>query len=160
VHEAQEALGRQLLIENPSSYLRFRHSSIPEAEFIAELVRLTGCGLLFDVNNIFVTAGNLGLDPVAYIDALPRDAIREIHLAGHSRNEVEGHTILIDDHGSRVGDGVWRLYAHALRRLGPKPTLIEWDTDLPSLSVLLDEVHTANRVREAAFRNEAYAGAG
>ena len=159
VHEAQEALGRQLLIENPSSYLRFRHSSIPEAEFIAELVRQTGCGLLCDVNNIFVTAGNLGLDPVGYIDALPGSAVREIHLAGHSRNEVDGHTILIDDHGSQVADGVWQLYAHALRRLGPRPTLIEWDTDLPSLSVLLEEARTANRVRETV-PYEAYAGAG
>jgi uncharacterized protein (UPF0276 family) len=157
VLHVQEALGRQLLIENPSGYLRFRHSSIPEAEFIAEIVQLTGCGLLCDVNNIFVTAENLGLDPVGYIDALPRDAVREIHLAGHGRNDVDGHTILIDDHGSPVAEDVWRLYAHALRRFGPVPTLIEWDTDLPSLSVLLDEARRANDVREWVSREEACA---
>jgi uncharacterized protein (UPF0276 family) len=158
VVQAQEALGRQLLIENPSGYLRFRHSSIPEPEFIAEIVRLTGCGLLCDVNNIFVTAENLGLDPVGYIDALPRDAVREIHLAGHSRNDVDSHTILIDNHGSPVVEDVWRLYAHALRRFGQVATLIEWDTDLPSLSVLLGEARRANDVREAVSREEAYAG--
>jgi uncharacterized protein (UPF0276 family) len=157
VLHVQEALGRQLLIENPSGYLRFRHSSIPEAEFIAEIVRLTGCGLLCDVNNIFVTAENLGLDPVGYIDALPRDAVREIHLAGHSRNDVDGHTILIDDHGSPVAEDVWRLYAHALRRFGLVPTVIEWDTDLPSLSVLLDEARRANDVRESVSREVACA---
>ncbi len=160
IREAQDELGRQLLIENPSSYLRFHHSSIPEAEFIAELARRTGCGLLCDVNNIFVTASNLDLDPINYIDQLPRDAVREIHLAGHSRNEVDGHTILIDDHGSRVSEAVWRLYAHALHRIGPQPTLIEWDTSLPLLSVLLEEARTASRMGEADFRNEAYARAG
>ena len=157
VQEAQEALGRQLLIENPSGYLRFRHSSIPEAEFIAEIARRTGARLLCDVNNIFVTATNLGLDPIAYIDTWPRGAVGEIHLAGHSRNDVDGLTILIDDHGSRVVEDVWRLYAHALRRFGPVPTLIEWDTDLPSLSVLLDEAHRANDVRAAVSRDDAYA---
>ena len=157
VLEAQETLGRRLLIENPSGYLRFRHSSIPEAEFIAEIVRRTGCGLLCDVNNVFVTAANLGLDPVDYLDTLPRDAVSEIHLAGHSKNDVDGHTILIDDHGSRVVPDVWRLYAHALRRFGPIPTLIEWDTDVPSLSVLLDEAHRADDVREAVIREEACA---
>jgi len=160
IREAQDGLGRSLLIENPSSYLRFRHSSIPEAEFIAELVRRTGCGLLCDVNNIFVTASNLNLDPVRYIDQLPRDAVREIHLAGHRRNEVDGHTILIDDHGSRVADAVWCLYAHALHRVGPRPTLIEWDTDLPSLPVLLEEARTASGICAAASRNEAYVRAG
>src|SRR5215468_5622488 len=157
VREVQEVLGRRLLIENPSGYLRFRHSSIPEAEFIAEILQRTGCGLLCDVNNVFVTATNLGLDPVGYLDTLPRDAVGEIHLAGHSKNDVDGHTILIDDHGSRVVPDVWRLYAHALRRFGPIPTLIEWDTDVPSLSVLLDEAHRADDVREAVIREEACA---
>jgi len=157
VLEAQEALDCRLLIENPSGYLRFRHSSIPEAEFIAEIVRRTGCGLLCDVNNVFVTAENLGLDPVGYLDTLPRDAVGEIHLAGHSRNDADGHTILIDDHGSRVVADVWRLYAHALRRFGSIPTLIEWDTDLPSLSVLLDEARRADDMREAVSREEACA---
>jgi len=157
VLEAQEALGCTLLIENPSGYLRFRHSSIPEAEFIAEIVRRTGCGLLCDVNNVFVTAENLGLDPIGYLDTLPCDAVGEIHLAGHSRNDVDGHTVLIDDHGSRVVPDVWRLYAHAVRRFGPVPTVIEWDTDLPSLSVLLDEARRADAVRDAVSREEACA---
>jgi uncharacterized protein len=148
VEETQEALGRQLLIENPSSYLRFRHSTIPEPEFLTELVRRTGCGLLCDVNNIFVTASNLGLDAVAYLDAMPAAGVREIHLAGHCRNHADGQTILIDDHGSPVAEDVWRLYAHALRRLGPVPTLIEWDTDVPALDVLLDEARHADRVAE------------
>ena len=159
VEEAQDALGRPLLIENPSSYLRFHHSPISEPEFLAELVRRTGCGLLCDVNNVFVTASNLGLDAVAYLDALPAAAVGEIHLAGHSENIADGHTILVDDHGSPVAEPVWRLYAHALRRLGPVPTLIEWDSDLPALSVLLGEAHTADRLAQAVCRDEPHAPA-
>jgi len=148
VEEAQEAIGRRLLIENPSGYLRFRHSPIPEPEFLAEVARRTGCGLLCDVNNIFVTASNLSLDAIGYLDALPRAAIGEIHLAGHTRNDADGQTILIDDHGSPVSEAVWQLYAHALRRLGPIPTLIEWDTDLPALGILIDEAWAADRVAD------------
>jgi uncharacterized protein (UPF0276 family) len=147
VSEVQEALGRSILIENPSAYFRYRHSPIPEPEFLAELVHRTGCGLLCDVNNIAVSAHNLGFDPVAYIDALPADAVHEIHLAGHCANEVGQRTILIDHHGAPVADSVWRLYAHALRRFGPVPTLIEWDTDLPGLDTLLAEAAVAERVR-------------
>jgi len=138
------------LIENPSSYLRFLGSTIPEAEFLAELVARTGCGLLCDVNNIFVTAHNLGLDPVGYLEALPAAAVGEIHLAGHAVNDAEGQTILIDDHGSRVAEPVWALYAHAMRRFGAVPTLIEWDTDIPELAVLLSEAAMADRLIEAA----------
>lgn len=159
VDEAQEALGRQILFENPSSYLRFRHSVIPEPEFLAELVRVTGCGLLCDVNNIFVTAFNLGLDALVYIDTLPGAAVREIHLAGHSKNETDGHAILIDDHGSPVADPVWSLYAHALRRLGPVPTLIEWDTDLPALHVLLGEARVADGLVKTVCGRETHASA-
>lgn len=143
VSQAQEALGRPLLVENPSSYLRFRHSPIPEPEFLGELTRRTGCGLLCDVNNVFVSCGNLGQDPDAYLAALPPEAVGEIHLAGHARNDADGQTILIDDHGSRVADAVWDLYERAVARVGPAPTLIEWDTDLPALDVLLDEARTA-----------------
>jgi len=150
---AQEALGHRILIENPSGYLRFRHSTIPESEFIAELARRTGCGLLCDVNNIYVTASNLGLDAAAYIDALPPEAVAEIHLAGHSRNDADGHAILIDDHGSVVADPVWTLYARAIHRFGAVPTLIEWDTDLPELAVLLAEARKADRA-VAALRVE------
>lgn len=146
VSQAQEALGRRLLIENPSSYLRFRHSPIPEPEFLGELARRTGCGLLCDVNNVFVSCTNLGQDPVAYLSALPVEAIGEIHLAGHARNDADGHTILIDDHGSRVAGPVWDLYERAVARFGPAPTLIEWDTDIPALGVLLDEAQKAERI--------------
>jgi uncharacterized protein len=144
VEEAQEALGRRLLIENPSSYLRYCDSPIPEAEFITEVARRTGCCILCDVNNIHVSAWNFGFDPVAYIEALPVDSIGEIHLAGH--HAAEDVDILIDDHGSRVAQPVWELYAAALRRFGPVPTLIEWDTNLPSLETLLDEANHAEEL--------------
>ena len=157
VQETQHVLGRQLLIENPSSYLRFRHSPIPEPAFLAELVSRTGCALLCDVNNIFVSASNLGFDARAYLEALPADAVKEIHLAGHARNEADGQTILIDDHGSPVADAVWDLYAHALRRLGAVPTLIEWDTDVPALDVLVDEARHADRVAETVRGKDANA---
>ncbi len=139
VERAQEALGRRLLVENPSSYLRFRGSPIPEPDFLAEVARRTGCGLVCDVNNIYVTGANLGLDPLAYLRALPPAAIEEFHLAGHSVNDADGRTILIDDHGRRVAADVWALYAEALAQCGPRPTLIEWDTDIPPLAVLMDE---------------------
>jgi uncharacterized protein len=149
VDEMQSRLRRRVLIENPSSYLRFRRSSIPEAEFLAELVRRTGCGLLCDVNNVFVSGHNVGIDPEAYLDALPAAAIGEIHLGGHSRNDAGGRPILIDDHGSRVTDAVWALYARALRRFGPVPSLVEWDTDLPAFSTLLGEARRADEVLRA-----------
>jgi uncharacterized protein len=144
VEEAQEALGRRLLIENPSSYLRYRHSTIPEAEFVTEVASRTGCATLCDVNNIYVSARNFGFDPFAYLDALPVEAIGEIHLAGH--HAAEDVDILIDDHGSRVAQPVWELHAAALRRFGPVPTLIEWDTNLPTLEVLLDEANHAGEL--------------
>jgi uncharacterized protein (UPF0276 family) len=146
VEEAQEAIGRRLLIENPSSYLRYRHSCIPEAEFLTEVARRTGCGILCDVNNIYVSARNFGFNPVAYLEALPVEATGEIHLAGH--HTAEDVDILIDDHGSRVAQPVWELYAAALRRLGPVPTLIEWDTDLPALEMLLDEARHAQELAD------------
>ena len=144
VEEAQEGLGRRLLIENPSSYLRYRLSQIPEAEFMTEIARRTGCGILCDVNNIYVSAFNFGFDPIAYLQALPVEAIGEIHLAGH--HAAEGVDILIDDHGSRVAEPVWQLYAAALRRFGPVLTLIEWDTNLPAFGVLLEEARRAEEV--------------
>src|SRR5215470_10664647 len=139
VARAQDRLGRSLLLENPSGYLRFRDSSIPEPEFLNLLARRTGCGLLCDVNNVYVTCANLGGSAVAWLDALDAAAVGEIHLAGHAVNDADGRTVLIDDHGSPVADPVWRLLEHALRLFGPTPALIEWDTDLPSLDVLLGE---------------------
>lgn len=150
VGEAQDRLGRRILVENPSSYLRFRESPLPEPEFLAELVRRTGCGILCDVNNIHVTAHNLGLDAIAYLRALPAEAVGEIHLAGHATNDADGRQILIDDHGSPVAAPVWELYARALEHLGPVPTLIEWDTDLPPLGELLAEARCADAIRASA----------
>jgi uncharacterized protein len=146
IAEVQDVLKRPLLIENPSSYLRFRCSTMHEAEFLAELVKLTGCRLLCDLNNVLVSAHNLSLDPSAWLDRLPADAIDEIHLAGHHRADADGHTVLIDDHGSAVLPALWHLYARAIARFGRKPTLIEWDSNLPALSVLLDEAHAADRI--------------
>jgi len=143
VARAQDRLGCRLLVENPSGYLRFRGSSMSEPEFLNALARRTGCGLLCDVNNVYVTCANLGGDPAAWLDALDRAAVAEIHLAGHAVNNADGRSILIDDHGSPVADPVWELFAHALGRFGPVPTLIEWDTDLPALGVLLGEAAKA-----------------
>ncbi len=151
VDQVQTVLGRPILVENPSLYLRFRDSPIPEPEFLTELSRRTGCGLLCDVNNLYVTAHNVGLDARAYLQALPAASVGEFHLAGHARNDTDGGTILIDDHGSRVPLAVWRLFSEALDHLGRKPTLIEWDTNLPALEVLLDEARVAERyLTEAA----------
>ena len=159
IREVQDALGRRILIENPSSYLRFRHSPIPEPEFLVELSRRTECGLLCDVNNIYVTAWNLGLDAASYLDGLPADAVGEIHLAGHAENDADGRVMLIDDHGSPVAAPVWKLYDRALERFGPVPTLIEWDTEIPELAVLLAEARAADGLLEAAARRDGHARA-
>lgn len=143
VDHAQEVLGRRLAVENPSNYFAFLASAIPEAEFLRELVCRTGCALLVDVNNLYVCQRNLGLDPADWLECVPRDAVAEIHLAGHARLDIDGCELLIDDHGSRVVDAVWCLYEQALHRFGPRPTLIEWDTALPPLEVLLDEAERA-----------------
>ena len=141
----QELLGRQVSIENPSCYLGFAHSTLKEPEFLAELARRSGCGLLLDLNNIVVTAHNLRLDPQDWLSGLPGEAISEYHLAGHAVNDCDGEPMLIDDHGSRVGPEAWALFDSAVRCFGARPTLIEWDTDIPALSVLLDEASKADR---------------
>ncbi len=133
VHRMQDALGRRVLIENVSSYVAFRASDLSEGEFLAELARRSGCGILLDVNNFYVNQVNHGDDALKAMVALPRELVAEIHLAGHLRTE-DG---LIDDHGSAVAEPVWRLYEAALARFGAVPTLIEWDTDVPKLAVLL-----------------------
>ena len=146
VDEVQTALDRQILVENPSSYLRYRHSTIPEWDFLAEVAARTGCGILCDVNNIYVSCSNHGWDARAYLAALPPDAIGEIHLAGHSVKELpNGRVIRIDDHGSRVSAEVWQLYREALALFGRVPSLIEWDTGIPELDVLLDEAAIAEQ---------------
>ncbi|KWF17963.1 DUF692 domain-containing protein [Burkholderia ubonensis] len=160
VDQVQAALGRRILIENPSTYLRYVQSTIPEWEFLSEMVRRTGCGLLCDVNNIYVSACNHGWDPQTYLAALPAAAIGEIHLAGHSvRHLGNGRTLRIDDHGSRVAAEVWPLYHDALRRFGAVPTLIEWDTDVPPLETLLQEAARADSMLEAIRHESALADA-
>jgi len=146
VREMQDALNRQVLIENPSSYLRYKHSVIPEPEFLLSVVQQSGCGVLLDVNNVYVSAMNHGFDPIAYLDQIPAHLIGEIHLAGHSQTNIEGRTIRIDDHGSPICDEVWALYEHLITRIGPKPTLIEWDSNIPSLDVLLGEAAQADAI--------------
>lgn len=157
VHRLQERLGRQVLVENPSCYLAFAHSTFSEPEFLAELARRTGCGLLLDANNIVVTAHNVRLDARAWLQELPPAAIGQYHLAGHAVNDADGEPILIDDHGSRVGEGVWSLFGEIVRRYGPRPTLVEWDTDLPALDVLLDEARQAGRALAAEAESNARA---
>lgn len=145
IDETQEAMGRQMLLENPSSYLTFEESTIAEADFIAEIARRTGCGLLLDVNNVFVSAKNLKTDALSYIDAYPLQHVQEIHLAGHdAMTDAEGEDLLIDAHGSQVAPGVWGLYAEVLARTGPLPSLIERDNNVPPLDALLDEARLAD----------------
>jgi uncharacterized protein len=141
---AQDFLGRQILVENVSSYLEYFDSSIPEWDFLAEVARRTGCGILLDVNNIYVSAVNHGFDALRYLDAIPASSVQEIHLAGHDSNGL----CLIDTHGKRVPGPVWNLYGEALTRVGAIPTLIEWDTDVPPLATLLDEAHKTDDVLE------------
>ena len=148
VGQVHEALGRQMLIENVSSYLQFAHSQIDEWDFLSELARRSGCGLLLDVNNVYVSAMNHGFDALHYLDRIPRDFVHEMHLAGHSIHTVGGREIRIDTHSAPVCDAVWTLYAAALDRFGPVPTLIEWDSDIPALDVLVAEAHKADGILE------------
>jgi uncharacterized protein len=148
VRQVQDILGRQLLLENLSAYVSFAQSQLTEGEFLAAVVESSGCGLLLDVNNAYVNAANLGLDLDAFFAALPRQAVQEIHLAGHSRRRMGSRDVLLDDHGSAVCDDVWLLYAQALRRFGPVPTLIEWDTDVPALEILLAQATRADEILE------------
>lgn len=140
IGKAQDRLKRMILIENPSRYLSYRDDEMSETDFISALCKQTGCGLLFDINNVEVTATNVGLDMEAYIDAIDPDIVGEMHLAGHAREEHESGALLIDDHGSIVSDITWQLYERFIKRAGPKPTLIEWDTDIPAYDVLMAEV--------------------
>jgi uncharacterized protein (UPF0276 family) len=160
VTQTQDHLNRRIFVENPSTYVRFRHSTIPEWEFIAAVAARTGCGILCDVNNIYVSAQNHGWDASAYLTALPPAAIGELHLAGHAtRTMPDGQILRIDDHGSRVCPEVWALYEQALDRFGPVPTLIEWDNDVPPLEVLLDEAMSAERLLQRARERVRHADA-
>ncbi len=146
VEQVQERLGRQLLVENLSSYLSFSHSEMTEGEFLAELTRRTGCGILFDVENLYVNVRNLGVDAEAFIKAIPAEAVKEYHLAGYGVRDG----CLVDTHNHPIYPEVWELYEYVLRQIGPRPTLIEWDTDIPALPVLMSEAAKAQQRMEAA----------
>lgn len=149
IRAAQDFLGRELLVENPSTYLQYSHSTIPEWEFLAEVARAADCGILLDVNNVYVSACNHGFDPHAYLRAMPPARVKEIHLAGHTRKRYADGEILIDTHNTPVAEPVWSLYREALVLLGSRPTLIEWDVDLPPFAVLLGEAARAQICMEA-----------
>jgi uncharacterized protein (UPF0276 family) len=146
IDEVQNALGRTMLLENPSTYVLFAESTWAETDFLREIARRTGCGLLLDVNNVFVSAINHGFDPELYLADFPLAAVGEIHLAGCSDDSDDaGLPLLIDAHNSPVRDAVWSLYSTTIRRLGPTPTLIEWDNDVPAWPTLLGEARRAER---------------
>jgi len=145
VDQVQNTLGRRLLVENLSAYVAFRDSEMTETAFLAELARRTGCGLLLDINNLYVNAVNFGFDAAARLGDLDGADIGQIHLAGHTAVD----DCLIDTHGAVVSDAVWSLYEQACRRFGPRPTLVEWDTDLPALDVLLAQAERANAIAQA-----------
>lgn len=152
IDQVQETVGRQMLLENPSSYLAFAESTMSETDFLREIAKRTGCGLLLDVNNVFVSATNLRTSPQAYIDDFPLDAVGEIHLGGHDEDEDEtGAPLLIDSHGKPVVDPVWALLDYTLARSGPKPLLIEWDTDVPEWPVLRAETKRADTALTVAL---------
>jgi uncharacterized protein (UPF0276 family) len=147
--EVQEGLGRRYLVENPSSYVGFGSSTMTEAEFLCELVRRTGCSLLCDVSNVYLSARNMGYDPYQFIDALPVNAVHELHLGGFTSEPDEatpGGEVLIDTHAAGVAEPLWELYAHAVRRFGLQPTLIEWDNDIPPFTTLAAEAARADEV--------------
>ncbi len=144
IDELQEALGRKMLLENPSAYLAFAESTWAEPDFLREVARRTGCGLLLDVNNVFISATNLDFTPQAYIDAFPLELVQEIHLGGHAEDvDDAGRPLLIDDHGHKVTGAVWALYDYTIARAGPRPSLIEWDADVPDWPALEAEAARA-----------------
>jgi uncharacterized protein len=146
IDRVQQRLGRQILIENPSCYLAYAHDEMHETEFLAQLVGLTGCGLLLDINNIVVSTGNLGGSARAWLSQIDPDWVGEIHLAGHATEQHDSGPLYIDDHGSAVGDAVWALYFDFINRVGPKPTLIEWDSDVPDYATLMAEADKARSI--------------
>lgn len=143
VDEVQATLGCRLLLENPSTYVLFAQSTLDETEFLAEIARRTGCGLLLDVNNVFVSCTNHRTDPQDWLAAIPLDAVGEVHLGGHATEALPSGPLLIDDHGSPVADPVWALYSQTIARAGALPTLIEWDNDIPDFPILLAEAARA-----------------
>jgi uncharacterized protein (UPF0276 family) len=161
VHEVQDVLRRFYVVENPASYVAFSTSTRAETDFLSELASRTGCKLLCDVSNAHLSAANLGYDAYEYINGLPADAVAELHLGGFTRETNHaGAPVLIDTHAAAIAEPVWELYAHALRRFGAQPTLIEWDNALPTFAQLLSEAQHADFVAHAAFEGAARARAG
>lgn len=146
ISRAQEFLGRRILIENPSSYLEFQQSTYREYEFLNALAERSGCGILLDINNVYVSSQNHGWNALEYIQNIDGNAVGELHLAGHTLNRVNGHGILIDTHNRPVSEAVWDLFKQSISSLGPKPVLVEWDCDLPALSVLTAEAGKADNI--------------
>jgi uncharacterized protein len=156
IDAVQTALRRQILLENPATYVRFLESTISEIDFLAEVSKRTGCGLLLDVNNVFVSAMNDGTQPLPYLDSFPLDRVKEIHLGGHDEEADDaGSTLLIDAHGSPVAAAVWTLYAHVIAHTGAIPTLIEWDNDVPDWPTLRAEAAAAQDILADASRASA-----
>ena len=160
VGQVQDALGRQILIENPSTYVVFETSTMSETDFLKGVAERSGCGLLLDVNNVFVSATNHGFSPEFYIDTFPVDHVGEVHLGGHAEDEDEaGYPLLIDAHDRAVIDPVWQLYHRALRRCGATPTLIEWDNDVPEWPVLFSEARQAEAIIDRVRAEPSHAAA-
>ena len=161
IDQVQQRLGREILLENPSTYIWFEESTLSETEFLAEVARRSGCGLLLDVNNVYVSANNQGYAAKAYLDSFPLQRVSEIHLAGHAEEaDVDGGRLLIDTHDREVCDAVWDLYRDTISRTGPIPTLIEWDANIPAWEVLLDQARLANRILDQSVEGANHAAAG
>ena len=156
IDEVQTTLGRQMLLENPSTYVAFTASTIAEVNFLEEVSRRTGCGLLLDINNVFVSATNGGTQPLSYLESFPLDRVKELHLGGHHQEADDaGAPLLIDAHGTPIAEAVWALYAHVIDRIGPVATLIEWDNDVPDWSRLCAEAVAAQHILSGASRASA-----
>jgi uncharacterized protein len=156
VDEVQTALGREMLLENPSTYVSLTESAIPEVDFLGEVSERTGCGLLLDVNNVFVSAQNHGIDPLLYLESFPLDRVKEIHLGGYDEGvDDAGAPLLIDSHGSPIAKAVWALYAQVVARAGAIPTLIEWDNNVPEWRTLCEEAIAAHDILVDASRASA-----
>ncbi|MBA5777336.1 DUF692 domain-containing protein [Stappia sp. F7233] len=158
IDQVQEALGRRMLLENPSTYVAFEQSSMSELDFLREVVSRTGCGLLLDVNNVYVSAVNHQTSPEAYLDAFPFEAVGEIHLGGHAPDtDDEGGPLLIDAHDRAVDEAVWALYERVIERVGQVPTLVEWDNDVPEWSVLYGQAQAAEAIMASVSRSRRHA---
>ncbi len=151
ISRMQDSIGKQILVENPSTYVSFQATDIPEPEYLTMLAEKTDCGILLDVNNVYVSARNNDFDARSYLADIPADLVGEIHLAGHLVKDIEGAEIRIDDHGREVAPDVWSLYEETIVRIGARPTLIEWDSNLPELAVLVCEAHKARDLMASAL---------